>query len=131
MDLRYFGVANQTVTSTFISALSLPDRPDQRADFGHDQRQDLCLHVPKLCRNFGNTLVIQTDFQDIVFGGAPFVDIGSPNGDYSQPGRANVGFNSFQDGLSNTMLAAEVIVGQGQTSGAFPGGATPRRLRRS
>ena len=63
--------------------------------------------------------MIQTDFQDIHFGGAPFVDIGSPDGDHDQPGRPTVGFSTFQDGLSNTMLVSEVIVGQGQDLRGF------------
>ncbi|MGP0063279.1 MAG: DUF1559 domain-containing protein [Isosphaeraceae bacterium] len=63
--------------------------------------------------NFGNTSVLQAEFQDIPFLGAPFVDIGSPLGDYRRPARATVGFNAIIDGLSNTLLASEVVVGQG------------------
>jgi prepilin-type processing-associated H-X9-DG protein len=69
--------------------------------------------------NFGNTTVLQTDFQNIHFNGAPFVDIGSPLGDYEQPARSTVGFNAITDGLSNTMLLSEVVVGQGQDLRGF------------
>ena len=64
-------------------------------------------------------MVSQTDFQDVHFAGAPFVDIGSPEGDHEQPGRPTVGFNAFIDGLSDTMLASEVVVGQGQDLRGF------------
>jgi prepilin-type processing-associated H-X9-DG protein len=69
--------------------------------------------------NFGNSIVSQIDFQDIKFAGAPFVDIGSPVGDHNQPGRPTIGFNTFLDGLSETMMASEVVVGQGQDLRGF------------
>ena len=47
------------------------------------------------------------------------MDIGSPLGDYNQPARATVGFNAITDGLSNTMLLSEVVVGQGQDLRGF------------
>ena len=47
------------------------------------------------------------------------MDIGSPLGDYDQPARATVGFNAITDGLSNTLLLSEVVVGQGQDLRGF------------
>jgi prepilin-type N-terminal cleavage/methylation domain-containing protein len=119
LDLRYFGVANQTVTSTFISAYLCPTDQTNAPISATTNGKTYACTSQNYAVNFGNTLVIQTNFQDIVFAGAPFVDIGSPEGDYSQPARATVGFNTFQDGLSSTMLAAEVIVGQGQDLRGF------------
>jgi prepilin-type N-terminal cleavage/methylation domain-containing protein/prepilin-type processing-associated H-X9-DG protein len=69
--------------------------------------------------NFGNTTVLQADYQGIRFLGAPFVDIGSPLGDYNRPARPTVGFAAITDGLSNTMLLSEVVVGQGQDLRGF------------
>jgi prepilin-type N-terminal cleavage/methylation domain-containing protein len=119
LDLRYFGVANQTVTSTFISGYLCPsDQTNAPISATTNGRSYACTSQ-NYAVNFGNTLVIQADFQDIVFGGAPFVDIGSPDGDHNQQGRPTVGFSTIQDGLSNTMLASEVIVGQGQDLRGF------------
>jgi prepilin-type processing-associated H-X9-DG protein len=119
LDLRYFGVANQTVTSTFLSIYLCPsDLTSAPISATTDGRSYACTSQ-NYAVNFGNTIVAQTDFQDIVFGGAPFTDIGSPDGDHNQPGRPTVGFNSFLDGLSVTMLASEVVVGQGQDLRGF------------
>jgi prepilin-type processing-associated H-X9-DG protein len=118
-DLRYFGVANQTVTSTFISVYLCPTDQKNAPISAVTNGKAYACTSQNYAANFGNTVVIQTDFQNIVFGGAPFLDIGSPEGDYNQPGRSTVGFNTFQDGLSNTLLASEVIVGQGQDLRGF------------
>ena len=85
VDLRYFGVANQTVTSTFINAYLCPTDQTNAPISATTNGKSYACTSQNYAVNFGNTLVIQTDFQDIAFGGAPFVDIGSPNGDYSQP----------------------------------------------
>jgi prepilin-type N-terminal cleavage/methylation domain-containing protein/prepilin-type processing-associated H-X9-DG protein len=119
LDLRYFGVANQTVTSTFISTYLCPTDQTNTPITATTNGKTYACTSQNYAVNFGNTVVIQTDFQDIRFGGAPFVDIGSPNGDHDQTGRATVGFNTFADGLSNTMLASEVVVGQGQDLRGF------------
>jgi prepilin-type N-terminal cleavage/methylation domain-containing protein/prepilin-type processing-associated H-X9-DG protein len=119
LDLRYFGVANQTVTSTWLSVYLCPtDRTNAPLTATTNGKMYACTSQ-NYAVNFGNTLVVQTDFQDITFGGAPFVDIGSPDGDHNQPGHSTVGFPSFQDGLSNTVVAGEVIVGQGQDLRGF------------
>jgi prepilin-type N-terminal cleavage/methylation domain-containing protein/prepilin-type processing-associated H-X9-DG protein len=118
-DLRYFGVANQTVTSTFISVYLCPTDQTNTPVTATTNGKTYACTSQNYAANFGNTVVSQTDFQDIRFGGAPFVDIGSPSGDHDQSGRPTVGFNAFSDGLSNTTLAAEVIVGQGQDLRGF------------
>jgi prepilin-type N-terminal cleavage/methylation domain-containing protein len=119
LDLRYFGVANQTVTSTFINTYLCPSDQTNTPITATTNGRTFACTSQNYAVNFGNTIVIQTDFQDVKFAGAPFVDIGSPEGDHDQPGRPNVGFNAFVDGLSNTMLASEVVVGQGQDLRGF------------
>jgi prepilin-type N-terminal cleavage/methylation domain-containing protein len=113
LDFRYFGAANQTVTSTRLNVYLCPTDQTNAPITAMTNGKTYACTSQNYAVNFGNTLVLQTDFQDIPFGGAPFVDIGSPAGDHDQPGRPTVGFGTFQDGMSNTMLAAEVIVGQG------------------
>ena len=119
LDLRYFGVANQTVTSTFVSSYLCPSDQTNAPITATTNGNTFACTSQNYAVNFGNSIVIQTDFQDIKFGGAPFVDIGSPDGDHNQPGHPTVGFNAFLDGLSNTMLVSEVVVGQGQDLRGF------------
>ncbi len=119
LELRYFGVANQSVTSTFLSAYLCPSDQRNAPITATTSGKTYACTSQNYAVNFGNSIVIQTDFQDVIFGGAPFVDMGSPDGDYSQPGHPNVSFNSFLDGLSNTMLVSEVVVGQGQDLRGF------------
>jgi prepilin-type N-terminal cleavage/methylation domain-containing protein/prepilin-type processing-associated H-X9-DG protein len=119
LDLRYFGVANQSVTSTFLSIYLCPSDQTNTPITATTNGKTYACTSQNYAVNFGNTLVIQSDFQNIRFGGAPFVDIGSPDGDHDQSGRPTVGFRAFTDGLSNTMLAAEVVVGQGQDLRGF------------
>jgi len=119
LDLRYFGVANRTVTSTRLAAYLCPsDQPNAPITAAMNGITYACTSQ-NYAANFGNTIVIQTDFQDVRFAGAPFVDIGSPLGDYDRPGRKTVGFSAFLDGLSHTTLLSEVIVGQGQDLRGF------------
>ena len=70
--------------------------------------------------NFGNTSATQdTSLDGVVFLGAPFTDIGSPitaiYGSSTSP--ASIGgiirLSAITDGLSNTMITSEVVVGQG------------------
>jgi prepilin-type N-terminal cleavage/methylation domain-containing protein len=119
LDLRYFGATNVTVTSTRLNVYLCP------SDATNAPITAALNGIPYACTsqnyaaNFGNTTVLQADYQGIPFGGAPLVDIGSPLGDYNQPARATVGFSAISDGLSNTMLLSEVIVGQGQDLRGF------------
>ena len=107
------------MTSTFINTYLCPsDQTNAPISATTGGRTYACTSH-NYAANFGNTVVAQTDFQDITFSGAPFVDIGSPDGDHDQPGRPTVGFGSTHDGLSNTMLLSEVIVGQGQDLRGF------------
>jgi prepilin-type N-terminal cleavage/methylation domain-containing protein/prepilin-type processing-associated H-X9-DG protein len=119
LPLRYFGVANQTVTSTRINSYLCPSDVTNAPITATTNGRTYACTSQNYAANFGNTIVIQTDFQDIAFGGAPFVDMGSPEGDHNQPGHNTVGFSTFLDGLSNTLLVSEVIVGQGQDLRGF------------
>ncbi|MDX2039105.1 MAG: DUF1559 domain-containing protein [Isosphaeraceae bacterium] len=112
-DLRYFGAANRTVTSTRVNLYLCPsDQFNAPISETMDGKTYACTSQ-NYAANFGNTVQVQTDFQGIAFGGAPFVDIGSPLGDHSMPARRPVGMSSITDGTSATLAASEVIVGQG------------------
>ncbi len=113
LDLRYFGAANMTVTSTRLAVYLCPSDLTNAPISAAINGVTYACTSQNYAVNFGNTSVLQAEFQDIPFLGAPFVDIGSPLGDYRRPARATVGFNAIIDGLSNTLLASEVVVGQG------------------
>jgi prepilin-type processing-associated H-X9-DG protein len=113
LDLRYFGAANVTVTSTRLGVYLCPsDFANAPITAAVNGRTYACTSQ-SYAANFGNTTVLQVDYQGITFAGAPFVDIGSPMGDHDQPARATVGLGAITDGTSNTMLLSEVVVGQG------------------
>jgi prepilin-type N-terminal cleavage/methylation domain-containing protein/prepilin-type processing-associated H-X9-DG protein len=119
LDLRYFGVSNRTVSSTWIGTYLCPSDQTNAPITAAMNGITYACTSQNYAANFGNSIVKQTDFQDIRFGGAPFVDIGSPEGDYDQPGLTPVGFSAIRDGLSNTLMVSEVIVGQGQDLRGF------------
>ncbi len=113
LDLRYFGAANRTVTSTRLEVYLCPS---------DGTNAPLSLSTGGITRsctsqnytvNFGNTLQSQDDLPGLPFGGAPFSDTGSPLADHSRPGRPTVGLRDIADGASTTMIASEVVVGQG------------------
>ena len=113
LNLRYFGATNVTVTSTRLAAYLCPSDFTNSPILSTVNGLTFACTSQNYAANFGNTSVLQTEFQGIRFLGAPFVDIGSPLGDYGQPAHATVGFNAITDGLSNTLLLSEVVVGQG------------------
>jgi prepilin-type processing-associated H-X9-DG protein len=119
LDLRYFGVTNRTVTSTWLNTYLCPSDQTNAPISATMNGLTYACTSQNYAGNFGNSIVQQIDFQDIQFGGAPFVDIGSPEGDYNQPGRRTVGFSAIRDGMSGTLLVSEVIVGQGQDLRGF------------
>jgi prepilin-type N-terminal cleavage/methylation domain-containing protein/prepilin-type processing-associated H-X9-DG protein len=118
-DLRYFGTANVTVTSTRLNVYLCPSDLTNAPISSAVNGITYSCTSQNYAANFGNTTVLQADYQGVRFLGAPFVDIGSPLGDYDQPARATVGFTAIADGLSNTMLLSEVVVGQGQDLRGF------------
>jgi prepilin-type N-terminal cleavage/methylation domain-containing protein len=103
--LGYMGPANLTVTQTRLNTLSCP------SDFPNAPKGGVTSH--NYAANFGNTDLAQDTFiGGVPFGGAPFTDIGAdPTG--LVRGRSTVGFARFTDGTANTLLAAEVVQGQG------------------
>ncbi|MFO0957992.1 MAG: DUF1559 domain-containing protein [Isosphaeraceae bacterium] len=122
-DLRYAGAANTTVTASRVTAFMCPSDGNNTAltNIGRVTSQNYVV-------NFGNTNVAQgTIVQNGVtytFKGAPFGDMGSPNPDISGGALAGtvngtVNFARLQDGLSNTMMVSEVLVGAGVTGGQY------------
>ena len=121
---RYSGAANTTVTTTRVSAYYCPSD-------GNNQ-QTVATKAPFITSqnyvaNFGNI----TEEQGVVAGttftpsltyngvtypflGAPFTDIGAPdpyNGSGQDGDAPTVPFSAITDGLSNTMLLSECVVG--------------------
>ena len=104
---RYNGVANSTLTNTRISAFTCPsDTPNTQ--FNGIQCYNYAV-------NFGNTAnAQQTTLNGINFGGAPFTDmISSANGGATTGQSGVVTIAGVSDGTSNTVMASEVIIGQG------------------
>jgi len=127
--LRYNGVANITVTSTRVSAFYCPSDGGNNATTGIGQtinNKTMNVTSQNYVVNFGNTDMEQMSFNGIPFRGAPFTDIGSPfvdiaGGNYQQRGAdgtamTTYSFSTVVDGLSNTMMLSEVIVGQSNGS---------------
>ncbi|MEW4566962.1 DUF1559 domain-containing protein [Tautonia sp. JC769] len=119
--ISYGSVFNRTVTTSRISAYTCPsDSPSVPFTSGVTSHN--------YAVNFGNLHRFQErEFQGIRFGGAPFGDIGSPHtsipayyyldGDTSRFNAVN--FAGIRDGLSNTLMAGEVVQGQGQQPGPY------------
>ncbi|APW62699.1 DUF1559 domain-containing protein [Paludisphaera borealis] len=118
-DLRYFGVANRTVTSQWVGVYLCPSDQKNAPISVEANGATLACTSQNYAVNFGNSIQIQTDFQDVRFGGAPFVDVGSPLTDSQLPGKRTVGFAALTDGLSTTLMASEVVVGQGRDLRGF------------
>ena len=114
---RYGGDANLTVSSTRVSVYYCP------SDGGNDNLAGGAswpVTSQNYVVNFGNTSATQdTSLDGVVFRGAPFTDIGSPitaiYGSSTSPRRRGgiIPLSAITDGLSNTMITSEVIVGQG------------------
>ncbi|WP_337175060.1 DUF1559 domain-containing protein [Paludisphaera sp.] len=122
-DFRYNGAANITVTSARISAFMCP------SDGGSQTLSGIGITVNGVTKlvtsqnyvvNFGNTMMQQRPLEGVTFGGAPFTCIGSPFVDIAgyrereQAGIPNTcySFAAISDGLSNTMMVSELLVGQ-------------------
>jgi prepilin-type processing-associated H-X9-DG protein len=112
-NFRYFGAANQSVTSNSLSVYLCPSDGTNAPISVTTNGLALSCTSQNYAGNFGNTLQIQEDLPSNPFGGAPFSDIGTPMADHSRTPWPTFSFSEIKDGLSNTLLAAEVIVGQG------------------
>jgi prepilin-type N-terminal cleavage/methylation domain-containing protein/prepilin-type processing-associated H-X9-DG protein len=122
-NFRYAGVCNTTVTTSRVNAYSCPSDPNgsmvasgpPAITFGNyvvnygngDQAQNTSFPVP----------IPSVTGTFSVFRGAPFTDMGSPSIDIVGSA-ANFTVNpigkiaSITDGLSNTLMASEILIGQ-------------------
>ena len=130
-DLRYAGITNTTVTTSRVGAYSCPSDPNATATATSNISsggKKITSH--NYVANFGNTTHQQGPVTDnsITYSylGAPFGDVGSPNSDIanaSGTGATNgvVDFNGITDGLSNTLMTSEVLVGQSSANNDLRG----------
>jgi prepilin-type processing-associated H-X9-DG protein len=103
--LLYMGPVNETVTTRRLSTLTCP------TDTPNAPLEDVTSHDYGC--NYGNTdIYADPNLNGVLFKGAPFGDIGA---DPTQPrsGAPTVRLAQFTDGTSRTMLAAELVQGQG------------------
>jgi prepilin-type N-terminal cleavage/methylation domain-containing protein/prepilin-type processing-associated H-X9-DG protein len=134
--LRYSGVCNITVTSTRVTAFYCPSDGNNTATSGINislNALSLPITSQNYVVNFGNTDMEQMTMNGLPFLGAPFTDIGSPLTDIAgsnyQQRQADgtqmttYAFSAIQDGLSNTMMASELLV----ASSAYPSGSLDLR----
>jgi prepilin-type N-terminal cleavage/methylation domain-containing protein/prepilin-type processing-associated H-X9-DG protein len=124
---RYDGVANITVTSTRIGTYSCPSEPNINVNSFDAQTiggQTFSATEQSYVVNFGNTIIQQSPIYvnngvTYRFLGAPFTDMGAPDTDI--PGvngtdiSGTINFAGIQDGLSNTMMSSEIVIGQNQS----------------
>ena len=113
-DLRYFGAANQTVTSTWVNAYLCPSDQTNAPISAMTNGVMYACTSQNYAVNFGNSIVSQTDFQDISFGGARLSSISvRPPAIMTNPAGRLSGSARSSTGSRNTLLASEVVVGQG------------------
>jgi prepilin-type processing-associated H-X9-DG protein len=121
----YQGVGNITVTATPINIYYCPSDGGSKISAGYGQA-GLYITSQSYGVNFGNTDTLQEP--TIIFGGltfnfmgAPFTDIGAPDAlsaVYQGQGypAATVRLACITDGLANTLLTSEFIMGQSGAS---------------
>jgi prepilin-type processing-associated H-X9-DG protein len=124
-NFRYGGAANTTVTASHVSAYKCPsDTGNMNLTMGTSTAITRVVTSHNMVVNFGNTDLDQnTPYFGLTFLGAPFDDIGAPQPDQNvgQNGtgvlssivNGTFSFKTIPDGLSNTLMASECIVGQG------------------
>jgi prepilin-type N-terminal cleavage/methylation domain-containing protein/prepilin-type processing-associated H-X9-DG protein len=137
-NFRYAGVSNITVTSARVNAYMCPSDPNNLLTTGIGQTLATRMNVTSqnYVVNFGNITMqqgsivngnFQAQFTDpktnrvVPFLGAPFGDVGSPRPDITAGGGQGatngiVQLGSITDGLSNTMMVSETLVGQSGAS---------------
>ncbi|MDR3634526.1 MAG: DUF1559 domain-containing protein [Isosphaeraceae bacterium] len=120
---RYEGGANTTVTANRMATMTCPSSP-LNTPWGSEPLKltgtGPVLPAHNYAANYGNTTITQDNLfvgtaQQILFGGAPFGDLYKPtptatNGSAESSG---VTFARITDGLSNTLMTAEVVQGIG------------------
>ena len=118
-QFRYGGAANTTVTYSHVQAYLCPSDPNNLNLPGGGWAVTCHNYVV----NFGNTITTQPNFflwngMRLPYLGAPFTDMGAPDADITagmQQGatQGTVRFSAITDGLSNTMMTSEILIGQG------------------
>jgi prepilin-type N-terminal cleavage/methylation domain-containing protein/prepilin-type processing-associated H-X9-DG protein len=119
-NFRYSGVTNITVSSARINSLMCPSDGTASSLTGIGQTiagVTLFTTSQNYVFNYGNLQTAQPvsfAFGGITyaFGGAPFADMDSPGAGMNK--NAVTKLSAINDGLSNTMLASECIVGVGK-----------------
>jgi prepilin-type N-terminal cleavage/methylation domain-containing protein/prepilin-type processing-associated H-X9-DG protein len=119
-QFRYGGFTNTTVTYRRVSSYSCPSDPNALNLPGGAAWPVTCNNYVV---NFGNTITNQPSLYawnntQVAFLGAPFTDMGAPDADITagkQQGSTTgtVNFSGIPDGLSNTLMTSEILVGQG------------------
>jgi prepilin-type N-terminal cleavage/methylation domain-containing protein/prepilin-type processing-associated H-X9-DG protein len=119
--LRYGGACNTTVSYSYVEAYICPTDPNGKSPTSPGSPITSQNYVV----NMGNTDIDQTTpYQGVTFRGAPFDDIGAPYPQQTPTQNAGAGglmsvingvtgFHQITDGLSNTLMTSELIVGQG------------------
>jgi prepilin-type N-terminal cleavage/methylation domain-containing protein/prepilin-type processing-associated H-X9-DG protein len=103
--LLYMGPVNETVTTQRLAVFTCP------SDTPNAPVEDVTSH--NYGCNYGNTDVYaDPNLNGVLFGGAPFGDIGA-DPTRATPGTQTVRLARIIDGASRTMLAAELVQGQG------------------
>lgn len=116
---RYTDSWNTTVTYSFISALLCPsDAPSKPVSSALGAANSGKISAHNYVANFGQTDIDQRpDVNGVVFLGAPFTYIAHYSNanhvDTVNKGKV-INFAQIRDGLSNTMLNSEVVVGKGK-----------------
>jgi prepilin-type N-terminal cleavage/methylation domain-containing protein/prepilin-type processing-associated H-X9-DG protein len=119
-NFRYSGLTNITVSAARVQSFSCPSDGTGTSLTGIGQTISgvaMLTTSQNYVVNFGNLQTSQaTTFafggKTYSFGGAPFTDMDSPGAGMNKV--AVVQLSAVNDGLSNTMLASEVIVGVGK-----------------
>lgn len=103
--LLYMGPANETVTTQRLSVFTCPTATPNAP------LEEVTSH--NYGCNYGNTdIYADPNLNGVVFAGAPFGDIGA-DPTHPNSGTRSVRLAAITDGTSRTMLAAELIQGQG------------------
>jgi prepilin-type N-terminal cleavage/methylation domain-containing protein/prepilin-type processing-associated H-X9-DG protein len=123
VPFRYGSGANITVTSNRVSVYYCPSDGGNSNLVGGTTWP---VTSQNYVVNFGNTSATQdTSLDGVPFLGAPFTDIGSPitaiYGSSTTPSQSLpvVRLSAITDGLSNTLITSEVVVGQGSDLRGF------------
>jgi prepilin-type N-terminal cleavage/methylation domain-containing protein/prepilin-type processing-associated H-X9-DG protein len=118
-QFRYGGAVNTTVTYRRVASYLCPSDPNNLNLPGGGWAVTCHNYVA----NFGNSITNQPPFYawnntKLPFLGAPFTDMGAPDTDITKgtqqaSAAGTVNFSGIPDGLSNTLMTSEILVGQG------------------